>query len=69
MEDWRARLAFLLANLFPSPAYMQQRYALPGRLVAPLAYPYRWGIGIKELLASRRETKRRLAGRAGQSRP
>lgn len=54
MPGWRQRASFLLANLFPSPAYMMERYGLPDPKLAPLAYPYRWAIGLLELATSRR---------------
>ena len=50
LASWRPRLAFALAHLFPSAAYMQQRYALSHRWLVPLAYPYRWATGLRELL-------------------
>ena len=54
MTGWRNRATFLLSNLFPSAAYMEERYDLPNRAVVPLAYPYRWAIGIQEMVISRR---------------
>ncbi|MCB0255145.1 MAG: nucleotidyltransferase family protein [Anaerolineae bacterium] len=52
MSGWRQRLPFLLASLFPSPDYMEDRYELRGRVLLPLAYPYRWVSGLREFLAS-----------------
>jgi hypothetical protein len=43
---WRARWRFAIANLFPSPTYMRQRYAIRHPLLLPLYYPYRWWRGI-----------------------
>lgn len=54
MSGWRRRASFLLANLFPSAKYMQDRYELPDRAMVPLAYPYRWAIGVREVIISRR---------------
>lgn len=42
MSDWRQRLRFARTNLFPSPAYMRQRYAIAHPLLIPFYYPYRW---------------------------
>jgi hypothetical protein len=42
MSDWRQRLRFARMNLFPSPTYMRQRYAIAHPLLIPLYYPYRW---------------------------
>lgn len=53
MPDWRLRLRYGMAQLFPSPAYMHDRYrpSHPGLL--PLTYPYRWLLGLKELIDSK----------------
>lgn len=53
MPDWRLRLRYGLAQLFPSAAYMQERYDPPHPLLLPLTYPYRWLLGLRELAASR----------------
>lgn len=53
LAGWRPRLAYALAHLFPTAAYMQQRYALAHRWLVPLAYPYRWAVGLRELLEIR----------------
>lgn len=63
MPSWRRRLAYLLANLFPSPVYMQDRYALSGRAWVPLAYPYRWLVGVSGLVSSRRRSAAQLSSR------
>jgi hypothetical protein len=52
LPGWRARLPFALAHLFPSPSYMRQRYAIDSDWLIPLAYPYRWALGLRELLSS-----------------
>ncbi len=62
--DRRQRWTYLLANLFPSAAYMQDRYGLPGRALIPLAYPYRWLTGAREAFASRRQAGERDRGDA-----
>lgn len=62
MSGWRQRASFLLANLFPSPAYMVERYDLPGPALTPLAYPYRWAIGLGEFVSSRRKARASEAG-------
>ena len=54
--SWRTRFAYALTQLFPSPAYMQARYRLVHPWLTPLAYPYRWAIGLEEWLAGRRRT-------------
>jgi hypothetical protein len=40
------RMAFLLANLFPSAKYMDERYGIRRSYFRPLYYPYRWGRGV-----------------------
>ena len=49
IEGTRARALFALAHLFPSPAYMAQRYALSRRAQLPLAYARRWWRGLRSL--------------------
>ncbi|MDX2170755.1 MAG: nucleotidyltransferase family protein [Deltaproteobacteria bacterium] len=43
---WGARWRFAVAHLFPTAAYMRQRYAIRHPLLVPLYYPYRWWRGI-----------------------
>lgn len=50
LPTWNARVRFALNNLFPSPRYMRRRYAIKHPALVPLAYPYRWFIGIKDAL-------------------
>lgn len=50
MSDWRAQLHFAYANLFPSRTYMRRRYTISHPLLVPLAYPYRWFIGLRDIL-------------------
>ena len=57
VPGWRKQLPFLLANLFPSPAYMEDRYDLQSRAWLPLAYPYRWALGVSEFLSLRLRSK------------
>lgn len=45
------RLRYLAAKLFPAPAYMRQRYSLRHAALLPLAYPYRWLLGVRSALA------------------
>lgn len=51
---WGRRLHYALAQLFPSPAYMRQRYGVGHPLLLPLAYPYRWLVGLRGLRHIRR---------------
>ncbi len=53
-RSWRQRAAYGWAQLFPSAAYMRARYRLRHPALVPLAYPYRWGIGLVEWLRSQR---------------
>jgi hypothetical protein len=45
MPGLRARLRYLLANIFPAPAYMRQRYRVRRGELLPLYYLYRLGKG------------------------
>lgn len=49
MTGWRQRLRFAWTNLFPSAAYMRQRYAIAHPLLLPFYYPYRWFRGLRGL--------------------
>lgn len=51
MPGWSRRLRYALANIFPSPAYMQRHYRVPHPLLIPCYYPYRWIKGLWELLS------------------
>lgn len=53
MPDWRLRLRYGLGQLFPSAAYMQDRYRPPHPLLLPLTYPYRWLLGLREMIGGR----------------
>ncbi len=53
LNDWRKQFAFALGNLFPSRAYMQQRYHIPNPLLLPLYYPYRWWLGVQTAILKR----------------
>jgi hypothetical protein len=46
---WRQRLRFARTNLFPSAAYMRERYDIQHPLLLPLYYPYRWLRGVRGL--------------------
>jgi Uncharacterised nucleotidyltransferase len=47
MPGWRQRLRFGRTHLFPSAAYMRQRYRIAHPLLLPLYYPYRWLRGLR----------------------
>jgi hypothetical protein len=47
IPSWRMRLLFAWDNLFPSPAYMQDRYRIPHPILLPFYYLYRWMIGLR----------------------
>lgn len=47
---WRVRLTYAWQSLVPSPAYMKQRYRIRRRVLLPLAYLYRWLLGMADLL-------------------
>lgn len=47
ISSWRMRLLFAWDNLFPSPAYMQDRYRIPHPILLPFYYLYRWMIGLR----------------------
>jgi hypothetical protein len=48
LPGWRSRLRYGWHSLFPSPAYMRQRYNKPNAAWLPLLYPYRWLRGLWE---------------------
>ena len=50
IAGWRDRLRFAWINLFPSPAYMRQRYRIAHPVLLPLYYPYRWIRGLLSAL-------------------
>jgi hypothetical protein len=62
MPDWRLRLRYGAAQVFPSYAYMQDRYRPAHLWLLPLTYPYRWALGIKGLAASRLSGAQRSDG-------
>ena len=47
MASLRTRLAFTLVNLFPTSAYMRQRYHIRHPILLPFYYPYRWFVGLR----------------------
>ena len=49
LSGWGARLRFILANVFPAPAYMRQRYGARHGGLLPLYYLYRLGKGLGDL--------------------
>ncbi len=48
---WTKRLRFAWDSLFPSPAYMRERYAIRHPLLLPFYYPYRWLLGLRSALS------------------
>lgn len=48
-KDWLTRLHIAWDTLFPSRAYMQQRYQIPHPLLIPFYYPYRWLRGFRKV--------------------
>lgn len=48
LPAWRERWRFALGHLFPTASYMRQRYGVKRSLFLPLAYPYRWLLGLWE---------------------
>jgi hypothetical protein len=52
MPAWGDRLRYAWGNLFPSAAYMRQRFGISPPLLLPFAYPYRWLLGIKGALSA-----------------
>lgn len=50
----RRRLRMAMTNIFPTVAYMQRRYRIRHRLLVPFFYPYRWFLGLRGLLLSRK---------------
>lgn len=50
----RRRLHLAWVNIFPTSAYMRQRYGIRHRLLVPFFYPYRWFLGLRGLLLSRK---------------
>jgi len=59
LPGWRQRLRYAWSILFPSAAYMRQRYRVSHDGLLPLYYPYRWLIGLRGAirLLSKRETE------------
>jgi hypothetical protein len=50
MPGWGPRLRFAWCKLFSSAAYMQHRYRIPHQFLVPLYYPYRWFLGLRDIL-------------------
>jgi hypothetical protein len=70
ITGWRQRLRFARTNLFPSAAYLRQRYAIPHPLLVPLYYPYRWWRGLRGSFALRwlsRALRRRSPASPGRN--
>lgn len=53
LPDWPTRVSYLWSKLlFPAPGFMRCRYNIPNSWLIPLYYPYRWLLGVWELLGS-----------------
>jgi len=52
--SWGQRLRMAWVNVFPTPAYMRQRYGIRYPLLAPFYYPYRWLLGLRGLFTRKR---------------
>lgn len=53
LPEWSARWSFALSNIFPTHAYMHQRYHISNPRLVPLYYVYRWGRGISHFVSRR----------------
>jgi hypothetical protein len=47
MSRWSERFGYAWTHLFPSAAYMRQRYGISHPLLLPFYYPYRWFRGLR----------------------
>ena len=47
MPTWRQRLRYAWINMFPSPAYMNERYGFSGAARLPFYYVYRVYVGMR----------------------
>jgi hypothetical protein len=56
---WDQRAAFAMRQLFPTPAYMRQRYQTGTGWALPLFYPYRWLLGVRGVIAMKLPIKTR----------
>ncbi|MBN1259933.1 MAG: nucleotidyltransferase family protein [Anaerolineae bacterium] len=52
MKNWRHRLGYAWQNLFPTIAYIRQRYHVRHAALAPFFYPYRWLRGLWSTLGA-----------------
>jgi hypothetical protein len=50
LSSWPRRLHLAWISVFPTPAYMRQRYHISHSLLLSLYYPYRWLRGARDLL-------------------
>ncbi len=50
LPTWQQRLRFAGLHLFPSPAYMRQRYTLSHAALLPAYYLYRWVSGFFDIV-------------------
>ncbi len=53
--SWTRRASFAMRQLFPTPAYMRQRYRIKPRWTLLFFYPYRWVLGVKGIFTSQSE--------------
>jgi hypothetical protein len=51
MPDWRGRIRYMLARLFPAPVYMMPRYQIRHWSLLPLYYIYHFLVGLYSALA------------------
>lgn len=49
---WKGKARFVYHNLFPSGAYMDERYGIRHAYLRVFYYPYRWFRGLADLLAA-----------------
>ena len=59
MPDIKMRIRFFLNNLFPGPTYMTSRYHIPNSLLLPIYYPYRWYLGFRSFVQTKRRDQSR----------
>lgn len=55
LPGWKPKARFLASNLFPSAAYMDERYAITHPWQRPFYYPYRWYLGISRAINPRKK--------------
>jgi hypothetical protein len=65
MSGLAGRVRYLAKKLFPSQAYMRQRYGNNHAALLPLYYPYRWWLGLRSALARVNRAMRSLDSQSG----